>query len=52
MLQNAVCPLKELCQVKITAGHNEILTGTDLTYEEYLKLVSLAAITYNAQFKH
>ena len=51
MLQNAVHPLKELRQVKITADQNKVLTGTDLTYEEYFKLVSLAAITYDAQFK-
>ena len=50
LLQNAVHPLAELRQVKITADQNKVNSGTDLTFEAYFQLVYNAAINYDAQF--
>jgi hypothetical protein len=51
MLQNAVHPLSELCQVKTTADQNKV-AGIALTYESYFKLLYSAAISYDEQFTH
>ena len=51
-LQNAIHPLAELCQVKITADQNKVNSGTDLTFETYFQLVYNAAINYDAQFQY
>ena len=51
MLQNAVCPLSELCQVKTTTDQNKV-AGVALMYESYFKLLYSAAISYDEQFTH
>jgi hypothetical protein len=50
LLQNAIHPLQELWQVRLTADQNKV-GGKDLTYEECsFQLVYSAAINYDAQF--
>jgi hypothetical protein len=49
MLQNAVHPLSELCQVKTTTDQNKV-AGIALTYKSYFKLLYSAAISYDEQF--
>jgi hypothetical protein len=51
ILQNAVHPLSELCQVKTTTDPNKG-AGVALTYESYFKLLYSAAISYDEQFTH
>jgi hypothetical protein len=49
MLQNAVHPLAELHQVKLTADQNKV-TGVALTYDNYFKLLYSATVNYNKSF--
>jgi hypothetical protein len=52
LLQNAIHPLAELRQVKLTADQNKVSSGTDLTFDAYFQLVYNAAINYDAQFQY
>jgi hypothetical protein len=49
MLQNAVHPLAELRQVKLTADQNKV-AGVALTYDNYFKLLYSAAVNYDESF--
>jgi hypothetical protein len=51
MLQNAVNGIDELRQVKNTADHMGAISGTTLTYDEYVTLLLSAASAYDDQFK-
>ena len=51
MLQNAVHPLAELRQLKLTANQNRV-AGVMLTYENYFKLLYSATINYDESFTH
>ena len=50
MLENAVNPIKELRNVKITADLERAKNGTVITFEQYLTLLTSAATAYDAQF--
>jgi hypothetical protein len=47
MLENAIHPISELCAVKNQADQLKTTSGTDLTYEEYSRLVLSAAASYD-----
>ena len=47
MLENAVFPLPELRLIKSQADQHKALTGTALSYEQYLALVLSAATAYD-----
>jgi hypothetical protein len=51
MLQNAIHPLAELCQVKLTADQNKV-AGVVLTYDNSFKLLYSAAVNYDESFSH
>ena len=51
MLQNAVHPLSELHQVKLTANQNKV-AGVTLTYDNYFKLLYSVAVNYDESFSH
>jgi hypothetical protein len=50
MLQNAVHPIEELRAVKIQADQHKTQSGVELTYEQYVRLLTSAASNYNGQF--
>jgi hypothetical protein len=49
MLQNAVHPLAELHQVKLTTDQNKV-AGVALLFEDYFKLIYLAVVNYDESF--
>ena len=51
MLQNAVHPLAELHQVKLTADQNKV-AGVALTYDNYFKLLYSTAVNYDESFTY
>ena len=48
LLGRAVHPLKELCQVKIKADLKAAMSGRELTYDSYFKLLLAATSRYDA----
>jgi hypothetical protein len=50
MLLNAVHPVQELRAVKTQADQHKTQSGTDVTYDQYVRLLLSAASTYYAQF--
>ena len=50
MLENAVHPIQELRQVKVTMDLERALKGTDLTYEQYSDVLISAAAAYDKKF--
>jgi len=52
LLENAVFPIKELCQVKSESDQHKVQTGKDFTYDQYVSLLLSAASTYDAQFQN
>jgi hypothetical protein len=51
MLQNAVHGIDELRQVKNTAELIKVNSGKDITYDQYVDLLTSAAAAYDNQFK-
>ena len=49
MLENAVHPLDELRQVKVTADLEVVMSGKELTYQQYFDLLLAASSSYDAQ---
>lgn len=49
MLENAVHPIKELAQVKISADIDLTRTGKPLTYDQYVNLLLAAAASYDVE---
>jgi hypothetical protein len=50
MLQNAVHPIEELRAVKVQVDQHKMQSGVELTYEQYVKLLTSAASNYDEQF--
>jgi hypothetical protein len=51
MLENAVQPLEELRAIKIQADQHKTQSGVDLTYDQYVNLLTSAASNYDTQFQ-
>jgi hypothetical protein len=49
MLQNTVHPIEELQTVKIQADQHKMQSGVELTYEQYVRLLTSAASNYDEQ---
>ena len=52
MLENAVMPITELAQVKITSDFDTTKTGNTVTFDEYVSLLLSAVARYNAKYEN